>query len=88
MKVLTPVELHGARDTAHYRELHRLFIAKHFRLTPRVAPFNPPALLDGGALRIKCGCGNYAIVDPVGRIACCYQCGLVYENVEIPEGYR
>jgi hypothetical protein len=87
MPLLTPLELHGARDAAEYREKQRLFIRKHFDLSPRVAAVNPPALLDGGALRIKCGCGNYAVVDPVARIACCFQCGLVYEQVQIPEGY-
>jgi hypothetical protein len=85
--LLTPLELHGARTPEEYREKQRQFIQKHFALTPRVAPANPPALLDGGALRVKCECGNYAVVDPDARLACCFQCGLVYEQIDIPEDY-
>lgn len=80
----TPLDVHGVHTADEYRAAHRQFVAR-FRKRPVIATVNPDVKVDSGALRVKCACGNYPIVDPDWRLACCYECGLVYENLTISE---
>ena len=54
------------------------------RRVPTKASTNPPVLAQN-YLRVKCTCGNYPIVMPETRLACCLLCGLYYENLDVPE---
>jgi hypothetical protein len=37
-----------------------------------------------GFARVRCGCGNWPIVDPVWVLACCFKCGRIFESVSLP----
>lgn len=52
---------------------------------PAPLPYPDVELESDDVLRLKCPCGNYPAVDPEWRLACCYACGLIYDDVTIPE---
>lgn len=52
---------------------------------PAALPYPDVFLEADDVLRLKCSCGNYPVVDPEWALACCYECGLIYDDVTIPE---
>lgn len=52
---------------------------------PAPLPYPDVALEADDVLRLRCSCGNAPAVDPEWRLACCYECGLIYTDVTLPE---
>ena len=84
MVMKTPRSVYGAQTPAEYREKQRKSLAKQ-RKTPRPSTEKPTVLVESNGLRIKCECGEYPLVDEEWRMACCFNCGLVYDDLTIPE---
>jgi hypothetical protein len=84
-QLLTPLTVFGVRTKAEYREVHRIAMRK-LRLLPKATDAKPPVLVETDAYRLKCRCGDYSLVSADWRMACCFNCGLVYEDLDIPAG--
>lgn len=41
-----------------------------------------------GKWLLRCVCGNAPSVDPEWRLACCLECGAVFEQVAVPADYQ
>jgi hypothetical protein len=91
-EIMTPLHVHGARTPEEYRALQRKFI-KQGRIArpalawsdPAVAPIAPPVFIAGGKWVVRCLCANCPSVHPVWRLACCFECGAIYEDLQVPE---
>jgi hypothetical protein len=100
MELIGPTQVHGVRSAADYRAMQRTYVqrlrAAHPHLSwldPWVAPVEPPedaadwwrvVTISGGKYVVRCACGNRPSVDPNWRLACCFQCGAIYEGLEMP----
>lgn len=52
---------------------------------PHVVAPNPAAFVSGGRWLVECRCGNCPALAPEwGGLALCYECGAVYEGVDLP----
>lgn len=81
----TPRSVYGAQTPQEYRERQRKSLAKQ-RKTPKPSTEKPPVLVESNGLRVKCVCGEYPLVDSEWRMALCFNCGLMYEDLTIPAG--
>lgn len=43
------------------------------------------ALISGGKWLVRCVCGNAPSVAPEWRLALCFECGAVYEDLVLPD---
>lgn len=75
----------GVQSAAEYRQRTRDFRAKHQSQPSgeRLVSGGVGVLEADGFVRLKCVCGNWPLVDPVWRLACCFRCGRVYESVAL-----
>lgn len=46
------------------------------------------AYIGCGVWRIECACHEAPHTDPEWKLACCFGCGAIYENVVFPERWR
>ena len=85
MATYPPIFLYGSVITTadEYKAAQRRAMSQARRV-PVKATTTPP-VLEQNYLRVKCACGNYPIVMPETRLACCLLCGLYYENLDVPE---
>lgn len=85
---LTPRDVYGVHTLEEFRLVHRAFLRKNRRIAePIQTDEQPPVVLEtDGGLRLKCVCGEYPLVDPEWRMGRCFNCGLVYVDLVIPEG--
>ena len=80
-------ELFGVRDAAEYKAKQADFLRRNRRgVQPSATDAKPTVLDEPDAYRIKCSCGDYPTVDPDAKIACCFNCGLIYDGLELPKG--
>jgi hypothetical protein len=89
--LLTPLHVHGARTADEYRALQRRVISNGKAQRPAlgwrepwVVPGGREAFVSGGKWIVSCDCGNGPSADPTWTIACCFECGAVYEDVSFP----
>lgn len=94
--LLGPRHIHpGVNTAADYREQQQAAIDRGRAKYPnlewpapwRVEGLFPVVYVAGGMLQIRCatpGCGNCPSVSPEWRLALCWDCGAVYESLEIP----
>jgi hypothetical protein len=90
--LLTPRHVHGARTPAEYLQLQARWIKEGMRRLPALtwrAPWrapdpNPPVFVESGKWLVACPCGNCPSVDPGWRLACCFECGAIYDNLVMP----
>jgi hypothetical protein len=80
----TPLTVYGVTTPTEYKALQRKYLAR-VRKRAAVSTEHPPVVVIGDAYRLHCSCGEYTIVDPDWQLACCLVCGLIYEDLEIPE---
>ena len=80
----TPVEIHGVRTPHEYREAQRRFRARLRQAPPAEHADTVDAVLDIDVLRVRCSCGDWPVVHPDWRMACCYGCGRIYASVRLP----
>ena len=87
MARLTAQDVFGARTPEEYRAKQRSFMASHRRgVVQRTTDAKPTVVLESdGGLRFKCSCGDYPLVDPRWNLACCFNCGLVYTDLDLPK---
>lgn len=92
--LLGPRHIHpGVHSEADYRRAHAEAIKQGRRKYPNLvwhdpwsATVRPPVFVAGGLVQIRCvtpGCGNCPSVSPDWRVALCWDCGAVYEQLEI-----
>lgn len=88
---MTPLHVHGARSAADYRAKQKLYIAAARASMPALnwrdpwpATERPDVLIAAGKWLVPCACGNFPSVHPGWRLACCFECGAVYEDLVIP----
>lgn len=90
--ILGPREHHNVADLASYRRAHAQAILRKRTLGQRVqvhaskAPVQ--ARVDAGTWLIDCECGSGNAVDPEDKVALCFACGAVHENVEFPDDVK
>jgi hypothetical protein len=90
-EIMTPVHLHGVRDALEYRAKQRAYITNGRRTAPALNwrdPWlsleKPEVLILAGKWICWCECGNYPSVHPLWRLACCFECGAIYEGLTMP----
>lgn len=88
---MTPLHVHSARTPAAYRQQQAQYIAQGRRRYPAlrwrdpwVVVLNPAVVVEGGKWLVPCACGNYPSVHPDWQLACCFECGAVYEGLVLP----
>lgn len=52
--------------------------------TPEAAAYWRVVFIGGGKWLTRCGCGNAPSVDPQEGLACCFECGAVFEGLTLP----
>jgi hypothetical protein len=73
-----------ARQREHIQEGRRQYAALAWR-DPWLCLDRPPVFISAGKWLIECACGNCPSVAPEwGGLACCFECGAVYEGLEMP----
>lgn len=79
------------RDRETYVALHRMKQQQKIEAFPRMgfrAPWRCEDRLDvfisGGVILIRCACGNAPVVERVSRIALCFTCGAIYQDIDLP----
>lgn len=95
----TPVDVHGVRTAAEYRSAQADYIRRR-RVArpklnvndPRVVIPNPPVEVVHGKWIVRCTerfrggiCGDLVSVHPDWHLGCCFKCGAIYEDIEMPE---
>jgi hypothetical protein len=90
--LLTPLHVHGARTADEYRAMQRRAITNGKTQRPAlgwrepwVAPGAREAFVSGGKWIVACDCGNGPSADRTWQLACCFECGAVYEVVVFPD---
>lgn len=90
--LMTPLHVHGARTSDEYRAMQRRIIVNGRALRPAlqwrepwVAPAGRAVTVSGGKWVVSCDCGNGPSADPSWRLACCFECGAVYERLVFPD---
>lgn len=87
-----PLHAHGVRTAEEYRA----YQAHHIRQLQAARPVGPwgdphavtdpiVAVISGGRWVVICVCGNAPSASPEWRLACCCECGRIYEAVSFPE---
>jgi hypothetical protein len=89
-----PLEAHGVSTPEVYRAAQAAFIRGMQAARPWLAwrdPFvsdAPPAsgaVISGGCWKVVCdACGNAPAYDPDWQLACCFECGAIYQNLPPP----
>ena len=93
--ILGPRHIHpGVRTEADYRRTQIMYIARARAKFPNliwrdpwVADVRPAVYITAGMWQICCatpGCGNCPSVSSDWRLACCWDCGAVYEGLDMP----
>lgn len=93
--IARPLHQHNARTPEEYRQKQAAFIARG-RLKrpylnwrdPVVVPDQVAAFVSGGCWVVLCPCGNAPAADPEWRLACCFECGAIYEGVSFPDSWQ
>jgi len=87
-EIMTPRHVHNASSQEDYRLKQKIYIQQGRAARPELKwcdPWlsldHPEVLIAGGKWLVFCGCGNYPSVDPGWRLACCFECGAIYENL-------
>ncbi len=86
-----PLVAHGARtaeeyrakQAAHLRQLRSGYPLSGFG-EPHAVSEPIPAIVSGGRWVVMCPCGNAPSASPEWALACCFECGAVYEAVTFP----
>lgn len=88
--IMTPLHIHNAQSAADYKTKQRLYIANARRQYPALVWRDPWLALErpevqilAGKWLVWCACGNYPSVHPEWRLACCFECGAIYEDLVI-----
>jgi len=91
--LFTPLQVHGVRTDVEYRQAQRDHLLRLRQSRPSLAvrePWRaqerPPVIVSGGKWLVRCACGNAPSVAPEWRLALCFECGAVYEDLAMPEG--
>jgi hypothetical protein len=93
-EIMTPVHTLGAATPRDYEAQQRQHIANgrarypslHWR-DPWVSPDRVHAWIGGGRWIVTCttvGCANAPATHPEWKVARCFECGAVYDNVIFP----
>jgi hypothetical protein len=90
-EIMTPLHVHGVRTAAEYRAKQRAYISNGRTQAPALNWRDPwlstettDVIILAGKWLCWCTCGNYPSVHPDWRLACCFECGAVYENLSVP----
>ena len=96
--ILTPSdpEIHNARTPEDYQRLQERYLRDlntRVPIVPKRAPWLvvgtlPPVYVAMGKWVIRCQCGNAPSVHPDWKLARCFECGAVYQGLEMPEQAR
>jgi hypothetical protein len=84
MPAKTMFDIFASSSEAMYRAQAAQAAASFRKKIALAAGPAPTVVLErDNVLRLKCSCGNWPAVDPNWALACCFQCGLVYEGLTI-----
>lgn len=83
--LLTATDQHGVQTPEAYHQKQVEYLARARPPLAAWANLDPVVvLISGGAWVLRCSCGNAPAVHPAWRVARCFECGAVYEGLEIP----
>lgn len=90
--IRTAEHVHGVKSAAAFRNEQRRYLNRRNRARawePRRDPFkskdSPLVFIASGKWLIRCtNCGNAPAVAPTFALACCFECGAIYEGVSLP----
>lgn len=91
--ILTARHIHAnVKSERDYRAQQARYLAKFCESYPnmpqpkaRIVTPHPPAFVSGGRWLVECACGNCPAIEPTyNGLALCYECGAIYEGVELP----
>lgn len=70
-----------------YRTKQRHLLAKTRHAAPFMASLSADIdiVREGTVVRVHCPCGDWPSVYQPAQLACCCNCGAIYEHVPIPE---
>jgi len=87
-----PFHVHTVNSIEAYERKQRLSIIRKKRVYPNLewrdpihVELKPPPFIGGGYWKIMCPCMNAPSADPDWRVACCFECGAIYTQLEFPE---
>lgn len=89
-----PAQVHHVDSPEAYRRFQRAVLAHNFDAgkgrtrEPWICPVSRPVYVAMGKWLIRCVCGNAPSVDPSWRLACCIECGAVFEGLDVPAEYE
>ena len=94
--IKTPCHVHpGVQTEADYRARQAEYLARMRQMYAHLgdvvvhaAPAPAEVFVSGGKWVVECPCGNCPSVHPDWRLALCFECGAVYEDVEVPLATR
>lgn len=89
--LLRPQQVHGVATPEHYRAFQADLLRRNRTAQPWAnwpEPFAsvdaPTVYVGAGKWLVRCVCGNCPSVDPDWRLACCAECGAIYEDLVMP----
>ena len=89
--LMTPLHVNGCRTEAEYRTKQHAAMAQGRAHYPQFKWSDPwicgdavTVVVSGGKWLVCCRCGNYPSVHPDWRLALCFECGAMYERVQMP----
>ena len=95
MMLRRPFDVHGVSSPDAYRAFHAATLAAqrvrapHRNLPePWICLVPRDVYVTFGKWLIRCVCGNAPSVSPEWRLACCLECGAVFESLSIPDDYQ
>lgn len=93
--IMTPVHTLGVRTASDYATRHRKVILDGRMSLPELnwrepwpSPDKVQALISGGRWIVACttkGCSNAPLTHPDWKVARCFECGAIYQDVIFPE---
>lgn len=91
-----PAEGYNVPTPAAYRAWQAAVIAQHRQARPRLAWRDPfvssspvTPIVNGGRWVVVCpDCGNAPLYDPEWQLACCPDCGAIYEQLVPPSDWQ
>jgi len=92
--MLRPLHVHGVSTPEGYRALQTAALAalatRHLRRAaqPWICLAPRTVYVAMGKWLLRCVCGNAPAVDPEWRLACCLECGAIFEHVDVPDDWR
>jgi hypothetical protein len=95
MMLLRPFQVHHVDTPEQYRAFQATVIATNRQRYPKRTWTDPwvcnavrPVYVALGKWLLRCVCGNAPSVDPDWELACCCECGAIYEHVVMPPHWQ